>query len=216
MTPHPSGLDVDTDEIRSEVLEMGARARAAVERSVRAVMRRDLPLARAVIVADKIMETGESEIDERCLRTLALYRPVGEDLRFLSMSMKITADLLSVGSLARRIADLALQLSQAPGVEPGEVLAEMGHEAAEMVQLSLDAFRKVDRGALVEIQARAENLSVLSTEARERWTASMRAHSDQVDRAMAYASVARHLERIGHSAIAICRHVQVIAGESRY
>ena len=82
----------------------------------------------------------EVEIDELCLKLLALHQPAASDLRFITTALKIVTDLERIGDLAVNIAERAMELNQEPPLKPYIDLPRMAEPAQRMVKESLDAF----------------------------------------------------------------------------
>lgn len=87
-------------EINERLLLMGAKVEDIVAAAIRSYFERDSRTARDVIEADREIDALELDIDERCLRVLALRKPVASDLRFVTASMKLVTNLERVGDLA--------------------------------------------------------------------------------------------------------------------
>jgi len=86
----------------------------------------------------------EVELEEECLKTLALYQSVANDLRLVVSILKINNDLARVGDLARNIAKKAAYLSHHPVNEITEMVREMAAKSQSMLNRSLDALVETD------------------------------------------------------------------------
>src|SRR5262249_49755509 len=117
-----------------------------VEKSIRALFDRDGELARMLMEADTPIDLEENDIEEECLKILALHQPVAVDLRRVATIVKINSDLERMADLAVNIAERALALAQGPEVPvpvPG-TFRRMTDLTNMMVRDSLDAFLKLD------------------------------------------------------------------------
>jgi phosphate transport system protein len=183
--------------LRGNLLRMGGRSEAILDKALRALWERDARIAQEVADDDVEIDRLEVTIDEAVLKALALQAPVAEDLREVLAVKMIATDLERVGDLARNIAKCAL--------------TSLARSAQRVLRRSLDAFSRTDaelaRSVLGEDDAidRAQD-EVVQTMLRalERQPG---AASQEVDLIM----VAKHLERIGDHATNIAEDVILVA-----
>jgi len=97
----------ELDLVKEKILKLGSLVETMVERAVASMVDRDSQLAEEVIASDDKVDRLDLEIEEDCLRLLALHQPAAKDLRFLTTTMKITTDL-------ERTADQAVNICQRP------------------------------------------------------------------------------------------------------
>jgi phosphate transport system protein len=129
----------EVEKLKKRVLTLGALVEEQVRKSVEAASKRDEKLAAEVIAADTEIDRMEVDIEEDCLKVLALYQVVAGDLRFIIAILKMNSDLERIGDLAVNIAERAQFLSN---LEPDEApfnLREMAVKAQAMLKKSLDA-----------------------------------------------------------------------------
>ena len=98
-------LEREIDKLKTMISALGAHVEENVEKGVRAVHERDAALAEAVIESDPEIDTMEVNIEEECLKVLALHQPVAHDLRFIIAVLKVNNDLERIGDLAANIAE---------------------------------------------------------------------------------------------------------------
>lgn len=197
----PPRLDDDLERIRTRFLQMCVRAESMVQQAVRSVSERDPHLARAVVAADRAMDALEVEIDGLCVRCLALSRPAGYELRLVTTVLKMVTDLERIGDLAVNIAERGLDVGTGPGLEPGPTLDRMGAAVVEMIRIAADGFVSGDAGTHQVLQERDEAVDAFNKQSFKRWLEVMAQHPDQADRALAFTSISRHLERIADHAV---------------
>jgi phosphate transport system protein len=140
--------DEDLDAITAELARMGGLAEAEVADSIRAIARRDIALAEAVISRDAGLDALEMEIERKAIRLIALRQPVADDLRRTVAAMKIANNLERCGDLAKNIAKRALVIAEADPVTPLSASIErMGELVTTRLKDVLDALasRQVDR-----------------------------------------------------------------------
>jgi len=85
-----------------------------IRKSVKALIERDSEIAKQVISRDNLINGLEVEINEECIRLIALRQPLAKDLRFITTAMKISTDLERMGDSAVNIAERAIELNQEP------------------------------------------------------------------------------------------------------
>lgn len=200
MTPRPE-LPEDLERIRTLFLQMCVRAESMLGQAVRSVLQRDPHLARGVVAADEAMDDLEIEIDGLCVRCLALRRPNGYDLRLVTTVLKMVTDLERIGDLSVNIAERGLDIGTGPGLEPGPELAEMGRRVVEMVREAADGFVQGDPGIAGRLELADHRVDELNKSSFDRWLGVVAKHPDQAERAMAFTSISRYLERAGDHAV---------------
>ena len=129
----------ELQEIKNRMIYLGALTERAIERSVRALLERDSDLARQVICEDDQIDRIDVEIEEKCIRLLALRQPAARDLRFITTAIKINGHLERIGDMAGNIAEKAIILNEVPQIKPYIDLPRMAEISRGMIRGSLDA-----------------------------------------------------------------------------
>lgn len=119
---------------------MAGRVEDMIHRAGRALVERNVSLARETILLDRVVNGAEVEIDERCLEILARRQPLASDLRFVTLSMKMVIDLERIADLSVNICERAIDLSQAERIVVHPDLPQMTRLVESMVQEAIDAF----------------------------------------------------------------------------
>ena len=128
------------EKLKRMILTVSALAEESVHLAVRAVEDRDGELAGRVIESDLEIDNMEVEVEEECLKILALHQPVAFDLRFIVSVLKINNDLERIGDLAVNIAERAQFLATVPqAVSMVFDFAGMTAKTQTMLRNSLDA-----------------------------------------------------------------------------
>jgi phosphate transport system protein len=203
-------LDQELSDLKKELLKMGALAETAIFESVEALKNLSSERANKVISDDKVIDELENAIDERCLDLLALRQPMAVDLRFITMSMKISTDLERIADLAVDIAQRVLDLVGKPLLKPLIDIPKLTSLAQQMVKDALDSFVNKDAdlaGKVILLDSEADRLrNLVQKELIEDY---MSKDSSTAPRAVPLLLVARHLERI-------CDHTTNIAEDVIY
>jgi phosphate transport system protein len=144
--------DEELEGLTAELSRMGGLAEVEVSDAVRAIVRRDVALAQAVISHDVRLDEIESEIERRAIRMIALRQPVADDLRRTVAALKISSNLERCGDLAKNIAKRALVIAESDPITPlTRSIERMGELVSARLKDVLDAFaaRDIDRARTV-------------------------------------------------------------------
>ena len=201
----------DLEALKEQLLRMGGRAEAIILKAVGALMRRDPALAREVFADDKLIDRLELDIDDRCLRLLALQQPLARDLRFITSALKISNDLERVGDHAVNIAGSALRLAEQPPLKPRVDIPRMAELASDMLHEALDAFVRDDAENARRICRRDDEVDSLNRKLFRDLLAYMTEDPATITRALELILVARNLERVGDMATNVAEEVVFIA-----
>jgi phosphate transport system protein len=133
-------FDVELNEIKKKVLLMGGSVESQLQNVLQALIERNLDLAVRVVENDMLINMLDLEIDEACLRLLALQHPRAGDLRFITTAMKISTELERMSDLAENIAERVIELNEEPQLKPYIDIPRMAGWTSRMVKECLDAF----------------------------------------------------------------------------
>ena len=135
-------FDEELRELKEKILFEGSLVQKAVRSSIEALQNRDSDLARRVIEDDDLINTKEVEIDEFCLKLLALRQPAAKDLRFINTAIKINYDLERMGDMAVNVCERVLELNEEPQLEALHRPSQSSGYHPTMVKECLEALRK--------------------------------------------------------------------------
>jgi phosphate transport system protein len=133
-------LDVELNDLKNKLLLMGGSVESQLQDVLQALTERDSILAIRVVENDSHINALDLEIDEICLRLLALHHPKAGDLRFITTTMKISTELERISDLAENIAERAIELNKEPQLKPYLDITRMAEWTIRMVKECLDAF----------------------------------------------------------------------------
>lgn len=209
-----SVFDEELIQLKGRVLKMGAMVETAIRESVRALVERDNEVARNIIDRDHQINALDVEIDEECIRLIAIRQPRAGDLRFITTAMKITTDLERVGDLAVNIAERAIELNEEPILKPYIDIPKMSQIAQGMTRDALDAFVKRDKKLAMDVIMRDDEVDDLKHEVLNELLFFMVQDPTTASRAMKISFVAQYLERIADHATNIAEMViYLVAGK---
>ncbi len=193
--------------LKNRLLNMGALVEERVHDATNALIERRLDTAERIITSDQDVNELQIEIDERCLRLLALQQPMASDLRLITAAMKINADLERIGDQAVNIAEQAVRILAHPPLKPMIDLPRMAQIAEKMTRESLDAFVRKDAKLARAILARDDEVDQLKDQVFRVLLTYMMADPGTIERALGLILVSRHLERIADHATNIAEDV---------
>ena len=133
-------LDAELNDLKKKLLLMGGSVESQLQDVLQALTERNSDLAARVVVNDLYINTLDVEVDETCLRLLALHHPTAGDLRFITTAMKISTELERMSDLAENIAERAIELNDEPQLKPYIDIPRMAEWTSQMVKECLDAF----------------------------------------------------------------------------
>jgi phosphate transport system protein len=200
-------LHRDLDRLKRQILAIGAMVETATDKAITALLERRPVLAEEVMVADVHIDQREVEVEEECLKVLALHQPFAQDLRFIITVLKVNNDLERMGDLAVNIAERASFLC---GREPLGVpldLGRMAEHVRNMVRRSLDALVNTDTKLAREVLQEDEKVDEIHRRMFNDLEQVMKADPETVERATNTLSASRCLERIADLATNIAEDV---------
>jgi phosphate transport system protein len=204
-------FDEELNELKTRLLLMGGRAEAIVHKSIDALKRRDAALAEEIFADDRAIDQMELEIDDRCIRLLALRQPVGQDLRFITSALKIVNDLERVGDHAVNIAQSALKLVRESELKPLIDIPRMADIATHMLTEALDAFVRNDAASARAILTEDDEVDHLKDQLFRELLSYMLEKPETITRALELILVSRNLERVADLATNVAEEVVFIA-----
>jgi phosphate transport system protein len=192
--------------LKEKLLIMASRAEAAVNRAVKALMKRDDKLARQIKEEDNLIDQLEMEIDQYAIGLLE-QGPTGMNLRLVTMAMKISHDLERVGDEATTISRRCLDLSTQPPLRSQVDIPRMATLALQMLKDALDAFVNQDPAKAREVIPRDAEVDALNKEFHRELTAYMARDPGNIPGSLSLMVVAKSLERIADHATNVAEEV---------
>jgi len=198
----------ELSKLRKHVLAEAAMVETALERSIRAFSEKDEALARTVIDGDKEIDAMEIEVEEECLKVLALHHPVATDLRFIVTVLKMNNDLERIGDITVSVARRAIYLSErnCKYTMPDE-FAEMTTRVRRMLKNALDSLIKRDENLALSTIAEDDEVDALKRQIGDKIREQISSNPDDSRMLMKMLDSTRHLERIADLATNICEDV---------
>ncbi len=194
-------------KLREEILYMGGMVEDQIQKSIKSLVERDSKLAELIIERDHEVNRLDVDIDDICVRLLALHQPAGRDLRFITTGLKITTDLERIGDMAVNICERALELNQEPQLKPYIDIPRMARVAQRMIRESLDAFVREDTDLALKVCKDDEEVDQLNSQIFREVVTFMIDDPHTINRAIKISSISKYLERIADHATNIAEMV---------
>ncbi len=200
-------FDDELRNLKAKTLKLSSMVEASIRRSVRSLVHRDSSLAKEVIKDDHRVNALEVEIDEECIRLIALRQPKAGDLRFITTVMKITTDLERIGDLAEDISERAIELNEEPPLKPYIDIPRMAEVAEGMLRDSLESLIKRDTKLAMDVIERDDEVDDLNLQVFNELLLFMIEEPKNISRATRITYVSKYIERIADHATNIAEMV---------
>ena len=200
-------FDIELNFLRQSILLMGGKVELMIADSVKSLVERDTPLAERTIAMDHEVNTAEVSIDEHCLELLALRQPVGRDLRFITIALKIVTDMERMGDLCANIAKRTRELNEEPALKPYIDIPRMAHWTENMVKEALDAFVRSDAELAVKVCKNDIFVDDLNVQIQRELLTFMIEDPKTISRAIKLNYISKSLERIADHATNVAEMV---------
>ncbi len=207
-------FDQDLQQVKERILSMGSLTETMIHIAIKALTERKRELTRTVYRQEEDVNKLQIEIDERCLRMIALHQPAASDLRFITAAMKINSDLERIGDQAVNISQTTEYLLEEPPLKPLIDVPRMAQIASAMLKDALDSFVNRDENLARSVLVRDDQVDDLKLQVFRELLTYMISDPTTIKRAIDLILISRNLERIADHATNIAEDVVfVIAGK---
>jgi phosphate transport system protein len=186
----------EIEHLKKRILTLSAMVEESFQRSIHALERMDGDLARQVIEGDGQVDEFEVELEEECLKILALHQPVANDLRYIISILKINNDLERIADLAVNISERVLDLQGMERIPAPFDFSKMSKKVDEMVKKSLDSLVHLDAGLAHEVIALDDEVDQMHHATYGLVIARIRRHPERIEALVCYLVISRYLERV--------------------
>jgi phosphate transport system protein len=193
-------FDGELNALNEKLLHMARLAEESVALAVKSLKDRDDRYAQDVFKRETTVNLLEIEVDELCMRLLALRQPVARDLRFITSAMKIASELERVGDLGVNIAEVSVDLLKLPPLKPLIDIPRMASLAQGMIRDALNAFVNRDEKLARSVCERDDEVDSLNDQIFRELLTYMMNDQSTINRAVGLILIGRHLERIADHA----------------
>lgn len=193
-------FDEELQSLNEKLLRMARLVEESVALAVKSLKDRKEQCAQEVFKREGPINLLDVDVDEQCMKLLALRQPMASDLRFITAGMKIGSELERMGDLAVNIAEVTLDLLKVPPLKPLIDIPRMAGVALGMVKDSLNAFVNRDEKLAREVCLRDDEVDSLNDQIFRELLTYMMEDPETINRAVGLILVGRHLERIADHA----------------
>ena len=197
----------DITALKERILKMGSLVEDAIRKAIKALVERDRDLAVSVIDGDAIVNALDVEIEEECIRFLAIWKPSGSNLRFVTTAIKIITDLERMGDLAVDICERSVELLDEPQLKPYIDIPRMAEASQKMLKDSLDSFVARDDEKALAVCAADDFVDNLNHQIFNELLLFMLKDPKNISRAVRLTYITKYLERIADHATNIAEMV---------
>ena len=205
----------ELQKVKDSLIYMAALVEQAIAKDVDALLRKDSLLAEKVMAEDDQIDALDVEIEEKCIRLLALRQPAAKDLRFITTAIKINGHLERIGDMASNVAEKIIILNEEPQLKPYIDLPRMAEIARSMIRESIDSFVREDIALANKVRRDDEIIDNLNEQVFRELLTYMMEDPRSIHRAMIITQISKNLERISDHAEGIADMVvYMVTGES--
>ena len=200
-------LEKDVNQVRNRILDLGEMVAESIETASAMIQNYDLVLVNQVYEVEQLIDKIEVEIEEECLKVLALHQPVSENLRFLIVVLKVNNDLERMGDQLKNIAERIEYISDKDRVVADLNLHSMAELCSKMVKESIVALTQQDAKKARTVLELDDELDIMHAATYKTLTKVMLDKSESIRAALSLLTVSSNLERIGDLATNIAEEI---------
>lgn len=197
----------ELEKLKRMILSLGGMVEDRVRKANKAVDMIDADLAREIIKSDIEIDEMEVEIEEECLKAMALYQPVAVDLRFLVAVIKINNELERIGDQAVNIAERVLVIAKQSRHDYLFDYSSMSRKAENMLKMSLDALVNLDVDLALKVCAMDDEVDRIKKKAYDKIKKGMHEYPNHLGYMINLLLISRHLERLADHTTNIAEEV---------
>jgi phosphate transport system protein len=200
-------LERELENLKKKILTLGAMVEGNIEKALLSLTRHKAQWANEVMESDHEIDRAEVEIEEDCLKILALYQPAAIDLRYVVGILKMNTDLERMGDLAVNIAERSAYLADKKGTDLFLDFTTMGEKTIAMVKKALDSLIRMDPSLAREVCVADDEVDIMNREILISIQQHIEKNPKEVKLLVHLLLVSRHLERIADQATNIAEDV---------
>ena len=209
-------FDDELDSVKKKLAAMAKRCEEQLNRAAKALAQMDTELAETVIKEDEHINWFNAEIQEEIVVFIAKRQPMAVDLRQVLSAMKISSELERIGDYASSIAKRVQDLTVAPEDEPQQMIIEMAHIGAGMIQEAISSFLLLDQDKAAAVWHRDDEVDIIFVRFLALIREQMNDKQISVENGTQLLFMARCCERIGDHITNIAEDVYYIQTGRNY
>ena len=204
-------LDRKTQQLLDDILALGSMVEQAILKSVEALNRQDLDLAKLIYDADIRINTKRFQIETEAMVLIATQQPMARDLRILASTLEVAGELERIGDYAKGISKICLMMGKEAPIKPLVDIPYMAKVTTEMLHRALTAFVDADSQAAQQIPQEDDLVDGLYNQVFRELITYMISDPSTIDRANFLLWTAHNLERAADRVTNICECTIYIA-----
>ncbi len=204
-------LKREIERLKASICRLGTIVEETMQSVAAAAKTHNVDLAEDIVEKDVRIDKIEVEIEEECLKMLALYQPVAADLRFVASCLKMNNDLERIGDLCCNIAERIIATGEQAEMKKMSEVSEMFELARDMVKDAVSAMIDVDTAVAADVIKRDDEVDERLAKVYEKTVVALQEDSPNASPLLSNLSIARNLERIADYATNICEDVFYMA-----
>ena len=205
-------LDKDLLRLENRIAELGGLIIESTNRCIRCIETFDKTLTAEIVDNESIINEMEVDIEEDCLKILALHQPVAFDLRFIIVVLKVNNDLERMGDQALNIAERINFLSDLDRLVLDLDFNTMGAICRNMVEKSLEALKQRDVERAQEVVDMDDEVDALHSRNYRVLQKAMEVDPKIVTTAISYLTISNNIERLADLATNIAEEIIFMEG----
>jgi len=200
-------LKKETEKLLKTLYTLESLVEESLSKAVESISTRNADLAREVIENDNVIDRLEVELEEECLKLLALYQPVAGDLRLIIAILKMNNDLERTGDLAANISEKSLFLANNEELEIPFDFKKMAQAAKTMLSECFDALSEGDPDKAQKVREMDDELDAMNRDMYKCVENRIADNPSNLDSFIHMMGISRNLERIGDLAVNIAEDI---------
>lgn len=200
-------FDKELQDLHLLMLKMCTVVEEALNNSVHALKHQDIAMAQSVIDGDDVIDDMEAQIEDKCLKLIALQAPMAKDLRFIATAMKIITDLERIADHAVDISKITKRLANEKYIKELIDIPRMGEITTRMVKESIDAYVKQDAEKAKIVAKMDDEVDAIHKQIFRELLLIMMEDPKKINQATNFLFVSKSLERIGDYVTNICEKI---------
>jgi len=207
-------MEHEINKLKKMVSQISTKVEESLNLSIKALMNSDSILANNIIDSDHEIDSIEIDIEEECLKILALHQPVAIDLRYIISILKINNDLERIGDLSTNISRVVILLSESSKIDIPDEINIMSDIVSKMLKNSLDALFNKKLDLAISVQKMDDKVDDINSKMHNLIQNKISNDSHDSIQLMKLLSISRYLERTADHCTNIAEDVEyLINGE---
>jgi phosphate transport system protein len=201
-------------ELKQDVIKMGHLSIEMLKKSVEALKKQDIELAKWVDGKKTTIASMDGNIEAKAFQLLTLHQPMAKDLRLIACSLKMITYIARIGRYGKDIAKIAVELSEKPHIKRLVSIPHMADMVGSLIIDALLAFEKETLDPIKEFSERDDDVDQLRYSIFRECLTYMMEDQKVIKRCAQYMMVSRYLERCADHACKMAEKIHyMITGE---